>query len=58
MFLLAIPMFFLGLLLIVVGAYFALMWVSAAFASLYHAVDLEEQARLNQNGVAQDVVAA
>jgi len=58
MFLLAIPMFFLGLLLVVVGAYFVLMWVSAAFASLYHAVDLEEQARLNQNGVADNAVAA
>ena len=57
MFLLAIPMFFLGLLLIVVGAYFALMWVSAAFASLYYAVDLEEQARLNQNGVSHNAVA-
>jgi hypothetical protein len=29
-----------------------LMWAGAAFASLYHAIDLEEQASLNQNGVA------
>ena len=39
------------LLVIGVGAIFALMWASTAFASLYHAVDLEDQARLNQNGV-------
>ena len=58
MFLLAIPMFLIGLLLIAVGAYFALMWVSAAFASLYYAVDLQDQARINQNGVAPAEVAA
>jgi uncharacterized membrane protein len=52
MYLLGIVLFFLGLLLLIVGALFALMWVGTAFASLYHAVDLEEQALLNQNGVA------
>jgi hypothetical protein len=31
---------------------FALLWTGTAFASLYHAVDLEEQALLNQNGSA------
>ena len=45
-----------GLLVVGVGAIFALMWSGAAFASLYHAVDLEDQARLNQNGVAQSGV--
>jgi uncharacterized membrane protein len=50
MFLLAIVMFCCGLVLLIVGALFALMWVGTAFASLYHAVDLEDQARLNQNG--------
>lgn len=50
MYLLSILMFFGGLLLLIVGVVFALMWISTAFASLYHAVDLEDQARLNQNG--------
>jgi uncharacterized membrane protein len=50
MYLLAIVLFFCGLLLVVVGAFFALMWMGCAFASLYHAIDLEDQARLNQNG--------
>lgn len=51
MYLLAIALFFVGLLLIIVGAFFALMWAGTAFASLYHAVDLQDQARMNQNGV-------
>jgi uncharacterized membrane protein len=51
MYLLSIVFCILGLLVIGVGAIFALMWASTAFASLYHAVDLEDQARLNQNGV-------
>jgi uncharacterized membrane protein len=50
LYLLSILLFFCGLLLVVVGAFFALMWMGSAFASLYHAIDLEEQARLNQNG--------
>ena len=50
MYLLSILMFFVGLCLLIVGALFALMWSGCAFASLYHAVDLEDQARLNQNG--------
>jgi len=50
MYLLSILMFLCGLLLVVVGALFALLWISTAFASLYHAVDLEDQARLSQNG--------
>jgi uncharacterized membrane protein len=45
-----------GLLVVGVGAIFALMWSGAAFASLYHAVDLDDQARLNQNGAAQSGV--
>jgi len=52
MYLLAILMFFVGLCLVIVGAVFALMWVGCAFASLYHAIDLQEQAQLNQNGTA------
>jgi uncharacterized membrane protein len=39
-----------GFLLLLVGAVFAFMWIGTAFASLYHAVDLEDQALLNQNG--------
>lgn len=50
MYVLAILMFFAGLLLLIVGSLFALMWIGCAFASLYHAIDLEDQARLNQNG--------
>jgi uncharacterized membrane protein len=50
MYLLAIPLVLGGFVLLIVGAVFALMWVATAFASLYHAVDLEDQARLNQNG--------
>ena len=51
MYLLTIVLFFCGVVVFVVGALFALMWAGTAFASLYHAVDLEDQARLNQNGV-------
>jgi len=50
MYLLSILMFLVGLLLVLVGALFALLWIGTAFASLYHAVDLEDQARLSQNG--------
>ena len=56
MFLLSFLLFICGLVLVIVGAIFALMWSSTAFASLYHAVDLEDQTRLNQNGVAQSGV--
>jgi len=56
MFLLSILLFICGFALLFVGSIFALMWSSTAFASLYHAVDLEDQARLNQNGVAQSGV--
>jgi uncharacterized membrane protein len=41
-----------GFILLIVPGLFAMLWVGASFASLYHAVDLEDQARLNQNGVA------
>jgi uncharacterized membrane protein len=51
MYVLSIVLFVLGLFVIGVGALFALMWASTAFASLYHAIDLEDQTRLNQNGV-------
>ena len=44
---LAIPVFILGLLCLVVGVIFALIWISAAFAAMYHAIDLEEQKQLN-----------
>ena len=39
-----------GLLLLIVGAFFASLWISCAFASLYYAVDAKEQALLNENG--------
>jgi len=50
MYLLSIVLFLVGLGLVLVGALFALLWISAAFASLYHAVDVEDQARLSPNG--------
>jgi uncharacterized membrane protein len=51
MYVLTILMTMLGLPLIAVGALIAMMWAGTAFASLYLAVDLEDQVRLNQNGV-------
>ena len=44
---LAIPVFILGLICLFVGVIFALIWISAAFAAMYHAIDLEEQKQLN-----------
>lgn len=51
-FLVAIPLCFAGLLLLGVGIVFALIWVGAAMASLYHAVDIEDEKRLDENGAA------
>jgi len=48
--LLAIPIFAAGILLLLVGAFFAYLWIKTAFASLYHALDLDEQRRLDANG--------
>ena len=45
--LLAIPIVIGGLLCFIVGIIFAIIWISAAFAAMYHAVDLEEQQQLN-----------
>lgn len=42
--LLAIPIFILGLLCLVVGAFVSVMWIKAAFASLYVATDRQQQA--------------
>jgi len=50
MYLLSIILVCVGLMLVLVGAVFAFMWIGSAFASLYHAVDLEDQALLNRNG--------
>src|SRR5688572_26999939 len=52
MYVMSIVLVACGLLLLVFPGLFALMWSGAAFASLYHAVDLQDQAQLNQNGVA------
>jgi hypothetical protein len=41
--LLAIPVALLGLICLVVGIIPAAMWIQTAFASMYHAVSLEEQ---------------
>ena len=58
MYLLTILITILGLALIIVGAVIALMWAGTAFASLYYAIDLDDQAHLNQNGAAHTSVAA
>jgi uncharacterized membrane protein len=50
MFWLSLLLIVVGLLLLIVGAVFAFMWIGTAFAALYHAVDLEDQVRLSQNG--------
>lgn len=39
-----------SLLLLIVGVFFAVIWIVGAFAAFYHAVDLQEQERLEQNG--------
>ena len=49
-YLLSILLVCIGIMLLLVGAVFAFMWIGCAFASLYHAVDLEDQALLNRNG--------
>jgi len=48
--LLAILIFILGLICLIVGVFFALIWISSAFASLYYAIDLEQQKNLDMNG--------
>ncbi|MEX0287958.1 MAG: hypothetical protein AB3N14_02520 [Flavobacteriaceae bacterium] len=40
--LLAIPIFILGLLCFLVGAFIAVMWISAAFASLYEILNMQD----------------
>jgi len=52
MFVISFFLIVIGFVLLFFPGVFALLWVGATFASLYHAVDLEDQARLNQNGVA------
>lgn len=53
--LLAILLFICGLLLLVIGAFFAHLWIKTAYASFYHAVDLEEQRQLDANGTSATV---
>ena len=48
--LLVLPIAILGILSLIVGIFFAIIWISAAFAAMYYAVDLEEQKNLNGNG--------
>jgi uncharacterized membrane protein len=45
--LLAIPIFILGLLCFLVGAFIAVIWIGAAFTAMYHALDVEGQERLD-----------
>jgi uncharacterized membrane protein len=48
---LAIPIFFLGLLMVFVGAIFSAMWITTAFAAFYYAVELKEQEILGEGEV-------
>ena len=45
--LLVLPIFIAGLLCFIVGVLFAIIWIHAAFASMYHAVDIENKKLLN-----------
>lgn len=45
--LLVIPIAIGGLLCFIVGIVFSIIWISAAFASMYHAIDVEEMKQLN-----------
>ena len=47
----AIPVFIGGILFFVVGVIFAIIWISTAFASFYHAVDLEDKKNLNGDSI-------
>lgn len=51
--LLVIPIVLLGLLMLIVGIIPAVMWISTAFASLYYAVELKEQATLDETELMQ-----
>ena len=51
--LLALALFIVGLLALLIGAFFAHLWIKTAYAAFYHAVDLEEQSRLDANGTAE-----
>ena len=46
LFLLAIPIFFGGVICFIVGALFAVIWIQASLTALYHAVDLEDQKKI------------
>ena len=48
--LLAIPVFIIGLVCFIVGAVVSVMWIYTAFTALYHAIDLENQQRLLEDG--------
>ena len=49
--LLIIPIVIGGLICFIVGIVFSIIWISAAFASMYHAIDLEEMKELNDEFV-------
>ncbi len=51
--LLVIPIVIGGLICFIVGIVFSIIWISAAFASMYHAVDLKEKEQLNEFGLEQ-----
>jgi uncharacterized membrane protein len=46
-------LFIVGLALMFVGTVFAVIWIHAAYASLYYAIDRKETEALDMNGVAE-----
>ena len=42
LYLLAIPIFFAGIVFFIVGVFFAMIWIHAALTALYHAIDMKE----------------
>ena len=46
--LLGIPIVIAGLICFIVGVIVSIMWITAAMASLYHAVDLQHRASLQR----------
>ena len=49
---LAILVIIAGLICFLVGVFISAMWISASFATLYHAIDTGGQARMEEAGVA------
>jgi hypothetical protein len=51
LFLMAIPIFIAGIICLIVGALFAVIWISTAFTALYHAIDIEQNKELDDDTI-------